>query len=450
VRGAVWGTIRRMGVGRVRGAASVWAPRRGAGAACWLALALLWLHFGLSLPPTARTRLADFAGYYDGARVVLAGEPERLYDADRQWFTNLPVVAVALAPLGRLDYPDAWRVFWWSQLASLAASFALLLWALARHYPPLTPARALAAAAVFLCFAPVMRRCLFLGQSTPSMLLLLLLAYLLARGGRPLLAGGALGVVCLVKIPPLLLLPLLVLRRRLAIAAAAAAVVAAGVALSLLLFEPGLTAQYWERGFSSQLGRASAAFNNRSLAAAFMRAFTWQSLVDWDAMPMPPSVVAALGATLGGLGALLFARGGRALLWPPRAPCDDDRRRGSLELELALGVGLMLLVPPVVWIHYYLFLAVPLVLLPFWWAQRGLSLPAWVALLLVAGGWLASGSEVLGNHYYGGEHQWQRGFRLLQDAQTLGALLIVVALSHPLAEIARRERGARPPADATL
>ena len=111
----------------------------------------------------------------------------------------------------------------------------------------------------------------------------------------------------------------------------------------------------------------------------------------------------------------------------------------AVELELALVSALMLLFLPVVWIHYYLLLAAPLAILPAWWSARQLPVRWGVSVLLVAGLWLASGSDVRGNHYYGRHHEsWQ--FRIQQNAQPLGAVLLVLGLCAPLAEIARRQR----------
>jgi hypothetical protein len=143
--------------------------------------------------------------------------------------------------------------------------------------------------------------------------------------------------------------------------------------------------------------------------------------------------VFGIAAALG----LLLLRSGRGLLWPAAPLRDGDPYTGSLELELALGVVLMALLFPVVWIHYYLFLAVPLTLLPFWWEQRGLARAPWLIALLVAGTWLASGFESYGNAYYAArEHELR--FRLALNAQTFGALLLAVGLSFPLSEMSRR------------
>ena len=111
----------------------------------------------------------------------------------------------------------------------------------------------------------------------------------------------------------------------------------------------------------------------------------------------------------------------------------------AVRFELAIGAALLVLVFPVVWIHYYLFLAVPCAVLPFWWKARRLPVGVASALLLAAGLWLASGSEVYGNHYYG-RHQHEPGFRLAQNLQPLGAVLLLLGLGGPLAANADERR----------
>jgi hypothetical protein len=417
--------------------------RRIPGALALLALAGLWAHFAASLGPTWAPRPNDFAGYYGAGRAVTRA-PETLYRSERKWFTNLPIVAVPLAPLARLDYPTAWRAMWWLQLVCFAGGFGLVLWTIRRRLRRVTAPVALGAGAIYLCFAPVARHSLELGQTTPLVALLLAAFPLLHGAGWRRSAGALLGVACLIKIPPLLLVAGLAARRRLEAALTALAVVAAGVALSFAMFGPELVGQYAERVIFDNLGRAQAAFNNRSLDGAFMRLFTDRSLVDWDTVPRPPAVTVAVAATALLLAALLWARG-RGLVWPARPPDDGDPRTGSLELELALGTALLVLVFPVVWIHYYLLLAAPLALLPFWWEARRVPRRAVAIALLVAGTWLASGTETRENRHYG-RHQDEPAFRLAQNAQPLGALLLAVGLSWPLAEIARRLREAKPEA----
>ncbi len=410
------------------------------GLACSLLLVGLWGHFLFSLPETYRVRLNDFPAYYGAAEMIASGHPERLYGEDFKWFTNLPVVALLLRPLALFSYADAWKLFWWLQVGSFVATYGLLLVAIRRHFAPLTPPRAALAGGIFLLFAPILHRCLALGQTTPMMVCLFALVYLSYRKPMRRLAGALLGIICVIKIPPNLLIALLVLRRRFQTALPAALVVAAAVALSFLVFGGELVSQFVDRVIANNFGRSEAAFNNQSLEGALMRVLTDRGLADWTTVPRPLPV--AIGVWTGAISiALLLGWRGRGMLFSNRTPRDADPKTGSLELELALGVSLMLLLFPVVWIHYYLFLAVPLTLLPFWWQARDLPRPAWLVGLLVLGLWFASGSESHENAHYAAR-EGERLFRLSTTLQPLGALLLIAGLSFPLAEIAERMRDA--------
>ena len=405
---------------------------------CVALLALMSIRFVLLLPDTHIIQLNDFPPYHHAARAVLDGHSETLYRPDPRPYTNLPVVGVLLAPLGALDYEQAWRVFWWINLASLIATLAMLLWALGRFFPPLTLPRATVAVSVFLAFAPVMRRCLVLGQTTPLMLLLFAGFYVACRRGRPRLGGALLGAVCVFKIPPMLLIPLLGLRRRLSVATAALAVLGSAVALSWIGFGGELMRQYTDRVILGNLGRAQAAFNNQSLDGMFMRLVTSRSLVDWVPVDRPADVTAAVWLGFAAI-ALLLAWRGRSFVWPDPPPDDVDARGNTLEFELGLGVTLMLLVFPVIWIHYYLFLALPLALLPFWWQRRGLPW-SWATLVLFgAGTWLASGFEVGENAHYR-THEGEALFRALQSARLVGALLLLIGFATALPGVAAAAR----------
>ena len=165
-------------------------------------IVLLWLRFLATLPDVYPVRTNDFPAYWAAGKMVLEGAPEQIYSPKWKWYTNLPVVSVLLVPLALLEYETAWAVLWWISVGSFVLVFALLVYALARYFPPLDPIRVAVVALVFFSFAPVMRRCLSLGQTTPLMVLLFVIVYLLARAGRERWAGLVLGVICTIKIPP--------------------------------------------------------------------------------------------------------------------------------------------------------------------------------------------------------------------------------------------------------
>ena len=417
-------------------------PRRALRIGGGLIVLLVGFQLGASLPAVHEVRLNDFPAYWAAGKMVLEGQPERIYSSEWKWFTNLPVVAVLGVPLAIFEYETAWEILWWLSVLSFVGIFGLLAFAVARYFPPLDPVRLAMIALVFFSFGPVMRRCLILGQTTPLVVLLFGVVYLLAREQRDRLAGLVLGVICAIKIPPLLLLPLLVVRRRLEMAGVAAGVVVAAVLASWLFFGGELMQQYADRVILDNLGRVHAAFNNQSLDGAFMRILSEQGLADWVPVPRPMDERLAVYGLIAALVIVLWVRG-RALLWPPRRPADADPHAGSLELELALGVALMLLVFPIVWIHYYLFLLVPLALLPLWWQQRGLSLGTGALTLVIAlfvlGTWWAGGQEVHENAWYAAR-ETEALLRWRLNLQPLGALLLVGACAVPLAEMARRQQ----------
>lgn len=412
------------------------ANRTGIKVVCALALAALWIEFASTLPASYRVQLNDFPAYHGAASMIASGRADRLYGTDFKWFTNLPVVAILLRPLAALPYEQAWKLFWWLQVASFVATFGVLLAGLRKFYDSFNWPHVLAAGAIFLSFAPLLRRCLVLGQTTPMMVLLFAFTMLAARAGAQRVAGLLLGFICTIKIPPNLLIVLLALRRRIRVAWPAAAVVTCAVLLSLALFGSDLVGQFVDRVILDNYGRSEAAFNNQSLEGALMRVFTDRGLADWTTVVRPLSVTIAVVGTAAALAALLLWRAPGIVL-PARAPDDGDPRTGSLELEITLGVALMLLFFPVVWIHYYLFLAVPVTVLPAWWLARGLPRPTWLVGLMLVAIYLASGFESHENaHYAARESDFL--FRVAQNRQPLGALLLVFGLSFPLAEIAKR------------
>ncbi len=402
----------------------------------FLILTLLAFCLLITLPETRHVRLNDFPAYYGAGKVVAEGHPELLYGSQFKWFTNLPITSLLFTPLSLLRYDAAWRLFWWLQVVSYFATCALVLACIRRYFAPLSPAKVVLAALVFASFAPVLRRCLVLGQTTPMLVLLFALIYWLIRAGWLRVAGSLLGLLCLIKIPPMLLLPLLLARRRFAVAGPAFGVLIGGILLSWLIFGTELHAQYADRVIWDNFGRSEAAFNNQSLDGAFMRAFTERGLADWTTIPRPASV--AWGGALCALALFaLLAWTGSRLLFPASPPRDDAHDTGSLELEIALGVSLMVLLFPVVWIHYYLFLMVPLGVLPAWWNARSLPAPIPVGVVLILGTFLASGFQSLENADYAARES-ETAFRWLQNRQPIGALLLVIGLAFPWLQIARR------------
>lgn len=388
----------------------------------------------------------DLPAYYNAGQLIAAGKPDLLYGSSfrpqHNRFTNLPIVAPLFVPLAKLDYAAAWHLFWWLQVLSYVGTGAALLFAVRRHGPPLDAPRAALVLSIWAAFIPTLHRCLVLGQSTPMLVFVFALFVLTVQAGRLRGAGALLGVICLMKIPPMLLLPLLALRRRTGIAGIAFGIWLAAVGLSALVFGADTLQRFAQWVIFDNAGGSIASFNNQSLDGAWMRLLSTKSLVDWTPTPRPGVVLLAdVGSfALLGSGLLRFTRAG---LWPDRAPDEADPRRGTLVVELWIGVLLMLLVFPVVWIHYYLFALVPLALVPSWLAARGRVWRPWQWAAFAAGVFALGSVPVYGNVYYE-LREADPVFRMLQNLRPLGALGLL-ALALPLARDSIRVN--RPAAD---
>jgi hypothetical protein len=273
-----------------------------------------------------------------------------------------PPTSVLLAlPLAHLDYPDAVLAWNLISLAALGAS----AWLMNRSLRVASSPWALLPLACFLLLCGAFRQQVIQGQLNLVLLLLLTGTWAADRIGRPLLAGTLLGTAAAVKLfPGFLLLYFLVRRDWRAVAAGAASFVLLGaITAGVLGIDAyrdyvGLVVPHVRGGESSWL--------NSSLAGFWARLFdpaTQQERVD----PLLRSAALARGATLVCRAAVVVLVGWSA--W--RAPTTAGR-----DLAFALAMVGMLLVSPVTWDHYFLLLALPVLVV--WQAlpSRGIARPA--------------------------------------------------------------------------
>ena len=177
----------------------------------------------------AHAAMPDFEVYYVAAARLLAGEP--LYQAaDARPFTFMPIVALALAPLGLVDH-DVAKFFWFTISVGLLTAF--VRWAI-RSLPerrrPEVPLQWLAVAVML----PFYVRELTMGQTDVLLGVLLMGTLLAAQVDLVRVAGVLLGVAIFIKPYALLLLPWL------AFAQGARAALATGMVLGVGLVIPAL------------------------------------------------------------------------------------------------------------------------------------------------------------------------------------------------------------------
>lgn len=286
---------------------------------------------------------ADFdEAYYRAGRMIGRGSAVEIYAAestaeDSGYFVNVPIVAWLFAPLALLPKGLAGDVFLALNVAASVASLLLLLQRVAA-------AGTLAHYALTLAFAtsgPLISA-LNLGQTTPLVLLLLLGGERALRSERDSVAGIALATAALIKVPLLAFLPYFAYRRRWRLVAVCATVIVAVMALSLALHGLPMHKAYLDAAFARHFGRALPSHNCQSIAAVVARLSTDAPLWTWQPVGLPPPAAlvhwASVGAVLAVAGAALRRRG----------PIPYAR----MMVELALVFSASLLVAPVYWSHY--------------------------------------------------------------------------------------------------
>jgi hypothetical protein len=175
----------------------------------------------------ARDAMPDVEVYHTAASRLLAGEP--LYQpADAAPFTFMPIVALALAPLGIVDH-DVAKFFWFTISVGLLTAF--VRWAV-RSLPERRRPESTLQWLTVAVLLPFYLRELTMGQTDVLLGVLLMGTLLAVQIELPRVAGVMLGIAIFIKPYALLLLPWL------AFAHGARAAIAAGMVLGVGLVLP--------------------------------------------------------------------------------------------------------------------------------------------------------------------------------------------------------------------
>jgi hypothetical protein len=323
---------------------AVWAAAVAAGA---VIQALLWL---VSEPAV---RFSDFyKAYYpvaeslwfDGAR-----DTWPLAETGAGSFVNLPIVGWLFVPLVAFGEDNAG----WAYLALGVAAVAgiwFLLSRLGRTDRATGPVLLL----LILCNGPLVNS-LREGNSTHFILLLLIAVLMLQAAGCSFAAGLVLGFCAIMKLPLLLYgLYFLVRGQWRVVAGGAMAIVLTGL-LSLAVHGLDANVGWYGDSVAPFLGGVIPAFNVQSIDGFLMRLQTGTgALMDW--LPHVPSIFHVIARTLAVAGLLC---GSYWLMRRARAPRPGDRAAERDVLEYVLVLNLAIVISPISWSHYYLFLLLP-------------------------------------------------------------------------------------------
>lgn len=334
---------------------------------------LVLLFLATTLPPARWASLPDFDKAYYPAGSKIAAAPATLYDAEVVDFVNLPIVAWVVAPFSVLPPAAARGAF---TLVGVAAVLLAAAWFCRRAG---LRAGARAAVLALLALNGPLHYSFGLGNLTHVMLPLLLGVFLADRARRDGAAGALAALLALVKIPLFALALHFALQRRWRALCAFAATTAVVAALSLSLYGWELHRTWFERCIHPFARGPLAAYNVQSVDGFLARLSAPGGRQDWSPVAVGAGFHAARIALLGLLAGsvIVVCRPGRGAVAGPH---------GSLDLAIVLALALI--VSPISWSHYYLFLLVPLWLLVAGWVEAP-ARPAWRAVL-AAGALLAS------------------------------------------------------------
>lgn len=292
----------------------------------------------LTLVERANAPVSDLLSYFDGSQRLRSGLP--LYPPDFNLLRDYPYQFIYPPPLAFLLLPiPTYQAAWWCW-----ATFSIICWllALVLLLRELLEGIRLKVSVVWrpvllaalINFPPVLAH-LFWGQLQLLLLLMLVGSWLFLRRERDVAAGGLLGLAIAFKIfPALLIVPLLVQRRWRCVAMAVFT-----AALVLLL---SFAAVGWDQGWFyltrvlPDVNRALGQYSpgNNSITSTIRNAIG----DGWLANDLSLAIRAAI------VGAGVFGA------W---------RLRTDAARACALGVTMLLLVPPVIWEHYFVLAYLP-------------------------------------------------------------------------------------------
>lgn len=319
----------------------------------------------------------DFSINYTGARLLAESGPSvPLYDratlaaeadpyTDYPLYTKLfltyiqtPLTAVTLLPVSGLNLDDA-------RFAFLAASNVMLIAAAAIVIYALGPTKLLIAAAffIFATYEPIFDS-LRLGQVDGLIVLLLALSFLALRRGRSWLVGVPLAGAAILKLSPAIVIGYFAWRRdwRVVAGAAAAGTVLLGVSIAVAGWDNHRT---FVQDISPRLSKGSTFYDNVSISGALARGYFGEAY--WyheDEVPEWPLGLRAAALLLGGglvIGGYILAR--------------RDAEAGFM-----LSCATAVLVSPIAWSFYPIWLVPSLLFLVYRFEQR----QAWSRLVLLA------------------------------------------------------------------
>jgi hypothetical protein len=296
-----------------------------------------------------------YKAYYPAGQALLRDGPRQTWalgeDASLA-FVNLPILGYLFVPLALFERPTAGFLYLGIGATAVVAMALLLarwLQLRAREFAVLV--------ALFAANGPLVNS-LREGNTTHIVGLILVVSLICNCSGRQFLAGVLLGFCTVVKLPLMLFCAYYVATQRWRIAVGAILAISVLGLASVLVFGSEVNIGWYDKCVAPFLTGVVGAFNVQSIDAFLLRLVTGTTLL-WDWEPVEVSLghriarYLMVGAILAGV---LFLMWRANRLRQPSLECDTTALTG---LEFVLVLSVALVVSPLSWVHYYLFLLLP-------------------------------------------------------------------------------------------
>ncbi|MGF1962917.1 MAG: glycosyltransferase family 87 protein [Aulosira sp. DedVER01a] len=315
--------------------------------------------------------LLDFYNaYYPAGRLILE-HPEQLYGSAKlsiYGFVNLPILAYLFTPFSLLDEYQSSILFTLLGVFSIFAIGLVLI-----KLADLQRWKKLCFIALLIISSPLYNS-IWYGNSTHFVFLLVLGSFLSFHRQKDIWSGALLAIAGLIKIPLLFPIIYFLLKRRWQIVISFFATLFAIVGLSILVCGLSLNLVWFKECILAFSGQVFAAYNVQSVDAFLIRLLT-DTPIDAAQYVEGNWLFKLLRY---GIFSLLI--GGTLLA------CWRSRHITSTQvenLEFSSFLCLALLISPISWTHYYLFLLLPIAL----YLGGQLSIPSgwrWSALMTLS------------------------------------------------------------------
>lgn len=306
---------------------------------------IMMIFLGIVSIPPRYDWFNDFINcYYIAGRLVIEN-PSKLYSLGDFGFVNIPIIASAFSPFAILNNYVATITFTLLGILAVSTTCYLLIKLL-----KLTGWRRVAIIGLFIINGPLYHS-IWYGNLTHFTLLILLLALICLKKKRDVLLGVLLAIAALIKVPLFLLGIYFALRKKWRVVAGYSATLLIIGGASLVVF--GFDLHFvWLKHIGKFAGKALVAYNVQSVDGFLARLLLEFNgdLRNWQ----PIGVDGTFNLVRTTLKLILL--GGTAwIFWRKKAPITLEQEN----LEFSIVLCLTLLISPISWTHYYLFLILP-------------------------------------------------------------------------------------------